>query len=203
MKKLLTRLFTVLLSITVLTVVGLGDATASTTRLASPAQQSSASPIHGHARGTAHNGSTFSGRFTPARFVQRPHRVMAVGKLTGTLTRASGRTSPVDQKIRLRVTKADFLGKPVPNASSAQSNAAAAGSCQILDLVLGPLDLDLLGLQVHLNRVHLNITAQTGPGNLLGNLLCAIAGLLDGTPLSSLLSQLANVLNQILAALGG
>ena len=43
-----------------------------------------------------------------------------------------------------------------------------------------PLDLDLLGLQVHLDRVVLDIVAQTGAGNLLGNLLCAVTGLLDG-----------------------
>jgi hypothetical protein len=49
--------------------------------------------------------------------------------------------------------------------------------CSILHLVLGPIDLDLLGLVVHLNRVVLDITAQPGPGNLLGNLLRAIAGL--------------------------
>ena len=59
--------------------------------------------------------------------------------------------------------------------------AQAPGQCQILDLVLGPLDLDLLGLVVHLDTVHLNITAQRGPGNLLGNLLCAVAGLLNNT----------------------
>ena len=50
---------------------------------------------------------------------------------------------------------------------------ARSGSCQILDLRLGPLDLNLLGLVVHLDMVHLNITAEPGPGNLLGNLLCA------------------------------
>ena len=43
--------------------------------------------------------------------------------------------------------------------------------CQILDLVLGPLNLDVLGLVVFLDTVHLNITAVRGPGNLLGNLL--------------------------------
>lgn len=68
--------------------------------------------------------------------------------------------------------------------------------------MLGPLDLDLLGLVVHLNQVHLNITADAGPGNLLGNLLCAIAGLLDPGPLSNL-QALVNLLNQILAILGG
>jgi hypothetical protein len=34
-----------------------------------------------------------------------------------------------------------------------------------------PLDLNLLGLAIHLDRILLDITAQSGPGNLLGNLL--------------------------------
>ena len=69
----------------------------------------------------------------------------------------------------------------------------------MLDLSLAPLDLDLLGLVVHLDNVHLNITAVPGAGNLLGNLLCAVVGLLD--PLGPL-SQIVALLNQILALLG-
>jgi len=48
----------------------------------------------------------------------------------------------------------------------------------------------------------LNITAVPGAGNLLGNLLCAVANLLNGGGgLSTLLTQLTNLLNQILGAL--
>src|SRR4051812_17264601 len=36
-----------------------------------------------------------------------------------------------------------------------QAPVQAAGSCTILDLTLGPLHLDLLGLVVDLNQVHL------------------------------------------------
>ena len=80
--------------------------------------------------------------------------------------------------------------------------AQVAGSCQILTLTLGPLDLNLLGLVIHLNQVVLNITAVPGAGNLLGNLLCAVANLLNaGGPIQNLLNQLGNLLNQILAAL--
>ena len=70
--------------------------------------------------------------------------------------------------------------------------------------MLGPLDLNLLGLEVHLKKVILDIiVAVPGAGNLLGNLLCAIAHLLDGTPLSNVqLLRLANVLNRILGLLG-
>ena len=44
--------------------------------------------------------------------------------------------------------------------------------------------------------------AEQGPGNLLGNLLCAIAGLLDtGGPLQGLLQGVAQLLNQLLRGL--
>ena len=69
-------------------------------------------------------------------------------------------------------------------------------TCEILHLDLGPLSLDLLGLQVDLSRIVLDITAQAGAGNLLGNLLCAVAGLLDNP------GGLAKLLNQILGVLG-
>lgn len=74
--------------------------------------------------------------------------------------------------------------------------------CQILDLTLGPLHLDLLGLVVDLNQVHLTITAQPGSGNLLGNLLCAVAHLLDNTGgTGAALQQIVSLLNQILGSL--
>ena len=87
--------------------------------------------------------------------------------------------------------------------SGAKSNAAnAALACNVLDLVLGPLNLNLLGLVVTLNQVHLVINAVPGAGNLLGNLLCAVAGLLNGGgALSGLLGQITTLLNQILALL--
>lgn len=71
------------------------------------------------------------------------------------------------------------------------------GTCTILDLTLGPLHLDLLGLVVDLNQVHLTITGQTGPGNLLGNLLCGLANALNGNQAGGL----ATLLNRLLAGL--
>lgn len=80
-------------------------------------------------------------------------------------------------------------------------------ACPILHLELGPLDLNLLGLRVQLNQVVLDITALPGPGNLLGNLLCAVAGLLDGVDLGEvlgdLLRSLIDALIRILEGLGG
>ena len=42
-------------------------------------------------------------------------------------------------------------------------------------MTLGPLDLNLLGLMVHLDVVHLVITADSN-GGVLGSLLCSLAG---------------------------
>jgi len=76
-------------------------------------------------------------------------------------------------------------------------------SLKILDLHLDPIHLNLLGLTVDTSAICLKITAQSGPGNLLGNLLCAVAGLLDGTSgLNGILNQLVGVLNQLLGVLG-
>ncbi|MCW3845156.1 hypothetical protein ONA70_34325 [Micromonospora yasonensis] len=51
-------------------------------------------------------------------------------------------------------------------------------------------------------EVVLDITAQQGPGNLLGNLLCAVAGLLDHTGgAGGALNGLVALLNRILSAL--
>jgi hypothetical protein len=134
--------------------------------------------------GTTAAGDAFTGVFRIANFAVQNGQIVAQGTLTGTLTNAtSGATQSVTQAI-----SAPLVG--------------ASASCQILSLTLGPLDLNLLGLQVHLNQVVLNITAQPGPGNLLGNLLCAVANLLNGGGgLSTLLTQLTNLLNQILGAL--
>lgn len=56
-----------------------------------------------------------------------------------------------------------------------QQQSATGVVCPILDLVLGPLHLDLLGLIVDLNQVHLSITADPN-GGVLGSLFCSLAG---------------------------
>src|SRR5215218_6531740 len=131
--------------------------------------------------GTAIDGSTFTGTLDIVKFTSKGGVLYAVGSLTGTLTDALGIVLGTVTNLTVQL--------PVTQAS---------GSCQILHLELGPLDLDLLGLQVHLDKVVLDITAQSGSGNLLGNLLCAVAGLLDNGSSSAL----TRLLNQILGLLG-
>ena len=123
---------------------------------------------------------TFAGEFLVQRFIRSGDQIVAVGSLTGTFTDILGTVTQVTSQT---------IQAPV---------SAIVGSCSILHLELGPLDLDLLGLQIHLDRIVLDITAQAGAGNLLGNLLCAITNLLNGP---GSLVAVVQLLNRILGAL--
>jgi hypothetical protein len=96
-------------------------------------------------------------------------------------------------------------GEPriIPAAFEVQEAQAAV--CPILVLDIGAIHLDLLGLVVDLAPISLDITAVPGAGNLLGNLLCAVANLLNGTgggSLGGLLAQINQILQSILAIIG-
>ena len=82
------------------------------------------------------------------------------------------------------------------------SPSADPTACPILDLQLGPIDLNLLGLQVTTSQICLDITAYQG-GGLLGDLLCGVANLLNqGTPLGTILSGLSQAqLNTLVTGL--
>ena len=124
-------------------------------------------------------------------------QLKAVGTITGRMVNANGNVIGRFEDKRVVMPVEMTTGA----ATSSSGASAQAATCPILHLTLGPLDLDLLGLQVHLNRVVLNIDAQSGPGNLLGNLLCAVAGLLDPGPTGAILDSIANILNAILGIL--
>lgn len=134
-------------------------------------------PITGAVAGVG----TLAGNLAISRFAIQNGQLVAVGALTTTLTDLAGNV------VRTIVSQ---VAVPVTSAT---------GTCDILHLVLGPLSLNLLGLQVNLNQVVLDITAQTGAGNLLGNLLCAITGLLDRGNLGQ---PIVALLNQVIGALG-
>jgi hypothetical protein len=133
--------------------------------------------------GEAARGQSFAGTYTIDKFVTRRGTTHAVGTLKG--------------KVGKRSVRKHGVAMPAALTSSRGARSAQA-ACPILTLVLGPLDLNLLGLRVQLNRVNLRITAVPGPGNLLGNLLCAVAGLLDGPQGSLQANQVTGLLNLLL-----
>jgi hypothetical protein len=140
-------------------------------------------PLTGTFTDAAGNPATYSVCYTLQRFTDSNGQLTAVGKVRGT---ATDTVTGVTQTV-----KANQVASPAAIDPPA--------TCTILNLTIQPIDLNLLGLMVHTDTIHLAITAQSGPGNLLGNLLCSLAGLLDNPNAS--LQQIIDLLNQILGQL--
>jgi len=132
--------------------------------------------------GTAKNGKKFRGTYTISRFIKRHGKVYSVGTLRG--------------HIGHRHVSRTGVRMPVSNFGEAGAAQASQVACKVLTLTLGPLDLNLLGLRVQLNRLNLRITAIPG-GGLLGDLLCSLTNALNPTGLTA--AQLRAILNALLA----
>lgn len=151
-----------------------------------PAAALATTPVDGAATTQAQSGSLTvpivgtngtNAVATITGFVNQNGVLTAVGTITGAVDTAVG---------IVNVVNAPFTA-PV----------SASGTCSILTLDIGAIHLDVLGLIVDLSPVHLSITAQSGSGQLLGNLLCAVAHLLDNASPNAI----TNLLNHILGAL--
>src|SRR5205823_5152109 len=88
----------------------------------------SSSPTSALITGTTSNGGVVSGVLKVTGFYVSNNRLFATGVLNGTITSATGDVTPI---INQAIT-----GLPVTSVSA---------SCPILNLVLGPLSLNLLG----------------------------------------------------------
>ena len=148
--------------------------------------------------GTLADGGTFSGTLTATKISmdQATRQLTLTGVVNGTAMTAAGQVIDV---VNQTVNTALAIAKPGAGPLGLVQPVAQA-SCSILNLVLGPLHLDLLGLVVDLNQVVLDITGATGAGNLLGNLLCAVTGLLD---LPGAIAAVTNILGNINNILSG
>ena len=137
----------------------------------------------------------FKGTYTIERFVKRGNKVYSVGTIKG--------------KVRgKRVTKENVrMPATVGNGAAARASQVPlplpplppGNACAILSLDLGPINLNVLGLVVRTNQIQLRIDAVQGAGNLLGNLLCGITGILNPSLANTPLGQLAQILNALLA----
>ena len=136
--------------------------------------------------GTLDGGGSFVGDLTVESLAFADGVLTATGTLSGTATDAVGTVTQItDQAFTTTVGLA---------------NGGTQARCDILFLDLGPIHLDLLGLNVDLSQVTLDVFAVPGAGNLLGNLLCAVAGLLDGGlgGITGLLQNLIDAINRLL-----
>jgi hypothetical protein len=128
-------------------------------------------------------GYTFTGAVDIDRFAVQGTQIVAIGTIEGVVENAAGVVGTVDRAFRAVVT-------------------SLSATCQILNLDIGPIDLNLLGLLVDISPISIDITAVSGPGNLLGNLLCGLAGLLDQPSTNTTLQGIVQILNNLLRILG-
>ena len=129
-------------------------------------------------KGTLEDGRRFRGRLENAKFYEsRAGNLKVVGRLEGRILNDNGRVvDTVAERVRTHVA------------------VGQRAECPILKLRTGRIFLELLGLQLDIAPIAIDLTAV--PGNLLGNLLSAVAGLLDGP---GLLSQLIALLNALVS----
>ena len=148
--------------------------------------------------GALADGGTFTGTLSITNIAAEAGQLRASGVLRGVATPVGGTATQIVQRF------ADIpmtLGQPAGAAVMAAAPQQVDASCAILGLDLGPLHLDLLGLVVDLNEVILDLTAQPGPGNLLGNLLCAVTHLLDLPGAFIAVQNLLNIVNSLLSGI--
>jgi hypothetical protein len=161
------------------------------------AQVTNAGPLFSMpVQGMSKNGKQFKGTYGIYKFVVKDGKVWSVGTLSG--------------KMNGRHVKRGNV--KMPASLTGNDGAQAAADCTVLHLVLGPINLNLLGLKVTLGGgaqmnqpIVLDVTAQQG-GGLLGDLLCGITNALNPNVLGQLgtqLQNLASTLNSIVSLLGG
>ncbi|MFL5419991.1 MAG: hypothetical protein ACJ79Y_04410 [Myxococcales bacterium] len=177
------------------------------------------------------NGQAFTYSFLLDHFEARDSRVFAVGALSGGNLGQAGQVAiPLRNGNRGRGVRSGpgggddairggfgalehggSLTQPALFKGSTQSSLfqsdvtpliiPAQATCPVLDLVLAAVRVNVLGLVIDLNEVVLNLAAQ--PGALLGDLLCAVLGLLNGLNLTAVAGAVADLLNAVVAALAG
>jgi hypothetical protein len=169
------------------------------------------------AAGTFALGGEFKGTITINRFERRGNQIVALGFVSGVLSRGSnvlGSTVAGQVAWPVRVSSGGALGasnrapaqrggqviraKWSPEASPVSPAflpVQAAETCPVLNVALGPTTVDLLGFQVALSAVTLDLTGVVGTP--LGDLVCAASDLLGNV------AGLVNLLNSILGLVTG
>jgi hypothetical protein len=145
--------------------------------------------------------SEVTGTFSIQRFARTETAVAAVGTLTVSITdSASSDTRAVVTQVAVPISRQrseNAAAEPVGQTPAIVPTATQ--TCETLSLVLGPVDLDLRGVPVQLDRVVLDVTGAPTTSDALPKLLCEITGVLDN---SAQPAELVTLLNRLLDLLG-
>jgi len=125
--------------------------------------------------------------------------------LTGitSLLNVSAVNTALNNVLATAVNLADSASLSVNGVKSGSLSSAAASSVNVLNLAVAPVHLNLLGLLVDTSTIHVSITANSGDGLVLGNVVSDLANLfnpplpskLDLNTINSRLKQLLSQLN--------
>ena len=171
--------------------------------------------------GSVTGGGSFTGTVTINRFAVQNNALVAIGFVRGTIMNAAGMamdtgltsvTFPVSL-ASMPVTTASAMGtgeKLMPavytgSAGGGWMKVQATQSCGVLHLELGALAANLLGANVNLSPVTLDLSGDSaGP---LGGLVCQAIGLLNNVvgvvgTLNSILGSLTGLLGGVTGGLG-
>lgn len=164
------------------------------------------------AAGTFAEGGQFTGNITINRFEKRGNQIVAVGLVTGVLSRGgvtlgSAVVGQVTWPVAVRVGGQVLVSGPARETGTITPASWSDGArspfraiavqevCQVVDLALGPVNIDVLGVQVALSPITFNLSGAVGTP--LGDLVCAVSDLIGNV------AGLVNVLNGILGLLTG
>jgi len=149
--------------------------------------------------GTFSGGGEFTGSVSINRFEPRENHIVAVGFVSGVLSRHRRRATAVVGEVTWPVTVRSGGESLISTHAQGQVMyrmvRAQAQSCSVLSVSLAPMDVNLLGADVALGAVTFDLAGQSGTP--LGDLVCAVSKLLGNV------AGLVNVLNGLLGVLTG
>jgi len=180
-----------------------------TGRLAAAATPTTPTPTPTAPEAEAASTPTVTGSFSIQRFARTTEgAVAAVGTLTLSFpdpTSTAARTI-ITQAVMPLATSGDTAApgdpetQPQPIGATPQASLPATPQgCDTLSLVLGSIELELLGLAVQLDEVNVDFAVMNGASTQLGNLLCDVTGLIDGAAPPA---ELVQTLNRLLDTIG-
>jgi hypothetical protein len=148
------------------------------------------------AAGTFKGGGEFVGTVTINRFEQRNNDIVAIGFVSGTLIRGNkpigtAVAGPVRWPVTVRT-----------GSSVGDDEITAQASCPVAHVALGPVDVNLLGVQTTLSAVTFDLGGEQGTP--LGDLVCSVNRLLGNVAgLVNVLNSLLGLVTGLLGGLGG
>ena len=169
------------------------------------------------AAGTFQGGGEFTGTISINRFEldRTGTKVVAVGFVSGVLTRANRAlgtavAGEVPWPVAVRyggivVARGPRSEQAIPTLASMRERASArfmlaqASTCQVLDVALGPISVNLLGANVALGAVSLSLNGTSGTP--LGDLICSASDFLS--TVAGVVNLLNGVLGLVTGLLGG